>query len=100
MGDPFTAVAMLLSAAGSAASAAKQQSNARKIARKNRAAQDKQLREQRLLDAQTQQMQKRTEADETQYDIGALQVGDRNTKGKRTVRDAPAVPAATGLRVG
>ena len=100
MGDPFSAVAMIIAAGASAASSAKQQSNARKAARKNREAQDKQLREQRLLDAQTQQMQKRAEEDETQYDIGALQVGDRNAKGKRTVRDAPTVPAATGLRVG
>ena len=97
MGAALPYIAMIASAAGGAVSSSKSQSNARKIAARNREAQEKQLKEQRLLDATTQQMQKRSETDEVDYEIGALQVGDRNDKGKRKVRSAPV---ATGLRVG
>jgi len=100
MGDPLSAIAMIVAAGASAATSAKQQQTARHTAQKNREAQEKQLKEQRLLDAQAAQLAKKSEEDEPDYEIGSLKVGGRTDKGKRKVQAAIPTAPNTGLRVG
>lgn len=72
------------------------QQQAKKSARSAREAQEKELAEQRILDAAQQQALERAEEDVATTEVGGdLTIGTRR-KAKREVRDAPT----TGLRVG
>ena len=72
------------------------QQQAKSQARKAREAQEKELAEQRILDAAAQAAAEREEEDVAETEIGAdLTVGTRSSQ-KREVRAAPT----TGLRVG
>ena len=88
--------AMLVGAAMSAGTSIYGQQQAKKQARQQREAQEKELSEQRVLDAAQQAALQREEDDVAEIEIGDLTVGTRAAQ-KKEVR---AAPSTTGLRVG
>ena len=95
----YSAIAAFVMAAVSAQQADQQRREAKAAAKKQKAEakqmQDEAQEEQNLLDVMQQNAVLQDE-EETDIDVGALEVGTR--KGNRKVKDA--APDTTGLRVG